>query len=187
MIFLVIGGIWVLLGFLRLAVVDVTLGVITLVIAALFFFEYFWFGKFGITATPQGVTLHGYTTRQFAWHEIASIGASRGLARRTVLRLTNGSKKRARAPMHYWSMPDPHFDEKIAALQQWHQYFSGGPQQARQAPQGRYGGYPSGPQQPRQGVPAQAPPPQQGWPAAPGYGQPGYQQQPPQQGYPGWR
>jgi hypothetical protein len=183
-IYLVIAGFWVLIALLRAAAGAAGGALTGLLLAGFFVFEYFWIARFGVTLTPQGITLHGWSTRTYGWHEVRAIQPTTFmLQRRTAVEFTTGGRRRTWAPLHYWSMPDPEYDRKVYAMQQWHAQFAG------QAPQQQaYGQHPYGQQQPY-GYP-QHPYGQQQPYAPQGYaqqaygGQPAYGQQQPYQEQP---
>lgn len=158
-------------GFLLLvALLDLTLGggsgVIWLVLAGVMVGYFFWFGRFSLTLSPEGVIHRGYGTTRYTWAQIDRIEPTNFMiARRTLIRLRDGSTKRTLVPMHYWSQPDREFGRKIQTMQQWHIHFAGLPQPPGQpgpAPQ-PYGppSQPYGPppgQQGGQGYPTFPPP-----------------------------
>jgi len=138
-------------------------GVFCLLLAGLGVGQFIWAGTFGIDATPEGLLLRGLTKRQFAWNQIARVYPGSWLIqRRTYIQLTDGRTIRSWAPMHYWSMPDGSFDQKVATLQQWHAYYGMG---AAPGPQ-QWGGQGAAvPQQQQWGQPAPQAPQQWGQPA----------------------
>jgi hypothetical protein len=165
-IYLVLAGIWLLIALMRAAVGFGGGAFVALILAGFFAFYFYWYARFGVTLTQQGITLHGWTTKTYGWHEVRAIQPTTFfLARRAAVEFTTGGRRRTWAPMHYWSMPDPEFDRKVYAMQQWHAQYAG------QAPQQVYGQQPYGQQQPAQ------PYGQQGY-GQQGYGQQGYGQQP---------
>jgi hypothetical protein len=159
-IYLVLAGIWLLIALMRAAVGFGGGAFVALILAGFFAFYFYWYARFGVTLTQQGITLHGWTTKTYGWHEVRAIQPTTFfLARRAAVEFTTGGRRRTWAPMHYWSMPDPEFDRKVYAMQQWHAQYAG------QAPQQVYGQQPYGQQQPAQPYGQQ------------GYGQQGYDQQ----------
>ncbi|GAB2811143.1 hypothetical protein GCM10022221_05730 [Actinocorallia aurea] len=202
-IYLVLAGVYVILGLLQFTVSAPGLGIFFLLLAGVFVFYYFKYAQFGLTLTPQGITMNGWQTHTYAWHEVAAVdGGKFWFADRVTLRLHDGTKRRAWAPMSAIGMVDAQFPLKVQGIQQWHAQFAGvapqgppagqqgrppiapqhafgqqfgQPQQAPQAQQPQYG------QQPGQfGQPQQIPQGQYG--QQPQYGQPGPQapQQAPQ-------
>jgi hypothetical protein len=204
-IYLVFAGLWLLIALMRAAVGFGGGAFFALLLAGMFGFYYYWYARFGVTLTPQDITLHGWTTRTYGWHEVRAIQPVNFLfQRRVAIEFVTGGRRRTWAPLHYWSMPDHEFDQKVYAMQQWHAQFAGqAPQQAYgqqavygqqpyAAPQAGYGQ----PQQPygqpqdygQQAYPQQQPQTQpQGYYGQQPYGQPGYGQQgygqPQQPGY----
>jgi hypothetical protein len=173
-IYLVLGGLWVLIALLRASVGFGGGAFFALLIAGLFIFYYFWYARFGVTLTPQGITLHGWTTKVYGWREVRAIQPTTFLfQRRAKVEFLHGGGRRTWAPMHYWSMPDPEFDRKVYAMQQWHAQFAGQPGQVPQQGWGQqgYGQQSYDPQS--YGLPPAQP---AGYGQQP-YGQPGYGQQ----------
>ncbi len=170
---LVYTGLLALRALLYLAIGSPFGGLFFLLLAGLGVGQFLWTGTFGVDATPEGLLLRGYTKRQFAWNQIAQIyPGSFLIQRRTYIRLVDGRTIRSWAPMHYWSMPDGMFDQKVATLQQWHAHYAmGGPPPAPSAPQQwgqpAFGGQGYGPPAPQPYVQGG---PQQQW--SPGYGAP---------------
>jgi hypothetical protein len=208
-IYLVLAGVWVLIALVRAAVGFGGGAFLALLLAGVFAFYFFWYARFGVTLTQQGITLHGWTTNTYGWHEVRAIQPTTFLLqRRTAIEFVHGGRRRTWAPLHYWSMPDQEFDRKVYAMQQWHAQLAGQqgqvPQQGWGGPaygqQQAYGqqdyGQPSydpqayGQQQPygqqpyeqAAGYGQQQPYGQPGY-GQPGYGQPGYGQQDYWQGY----
>jgi len=206
-IYLVLAGFWVLIALVRAAVGFGGGAFLALLLAGVFVFYFFWYARFGVTLTQQGITLHGWTTSTYGWHEVRAIQPTRFLfQRRAAIEFVHGGRRRTWAPLHYWSMPDQEFDRKIYAIQQWHAQLAG---QQGQVPQQGWGGPAYGQQsygQQEHGQPSydpqsygqqsygQQPYGQQDYGQAAGhgyggqqqpYGQPGYGQQPyPQQAQP---
>ncbi|MEO3782230.1 hypothetical protein ABGB12_02795 [Actinocorallia sp. B10E7] len=196
-LYLILAGVWGVLGLLRLFN-SVGSAVVAFVVAGMMVLYYFQFAKFGLTLTPQGVTMNGWQTHTYPWAQIQSVEKQKWWFQdRVLLRFADGTSRRAWAPLHYFSMPDPEFDLKLQGLQQWHAQYSGmppvqppqpqfgAPQQAFGAPQQAFGGpqQPFGAPAPQQpfGAPQQPPAPQYGQPQPPAYGQqPPYPQQQPQ-------
>jgi hypothetical protein len=124
-LYLVLAGFWVLIALARAAVGFGSGAFAALLIAGLFVFEFFWFARFGVTLTPQGITLHGWTTREYGWQEVRAIQPTRFfLQHRASIEFVHGGRRRAWAPLHYWSMPDGEFERKIYAMQQWHAQYA---------------------------------------------------------------
>ncbi|HEX6473203.1 MAG TPA: hypothetical protein VF069_29195 [Streptosporangiaceae bacterium] len=176
-LYLVLAGFWMLIALGRAAVGFGSGAFAALLIAGLFVFEFFWLARFGVTLTPQGITLHGWTTRDYGWHEVRAIQPTRFfLQRRASVEFVHGGRRRTWAPLHYWSMPDGEFDRKIYAMQQWHAQYAGQFGQPGQPPQPGWGqagwGQPSYGQQPYGAQPYD----QQPYGAQPAYGQPDYGQ-----------
>jgi hypothetical protein len=147
-----------------------------LLVAGVMIFYFFWFARFGVTLTPQGITFIGWSTKTYGWHEVRSIQPTTFMIqRRAAVEFVDGGRRRTWAPMHYWSQPDAEFDRKVYAMQQWHAQFAG-----QAPPQQAYGQQPYGQQQPygypQQGY-AQQPYAPQGY-APQAYGQQPYGQQP---------
>lgn len=183
-IYLVLAGVYAILGLLQFTVSAPGLGIFFLLLAGVFVAYYFQFAKFGLTLTPQGVTMDGWQKHTYGWHQIAAVEAGKfWFADRVTLKFTDGTARRAWAPTNAVGMRDPQFPLKVQGIQQWHAQFAGAaPQPAFGAPQGQqpFGG----PQQP--GLPPQQP--QYGQPQGQpqhAFGQPYGQQQPaPQYGQP---
>ncbi|GAA2722656.1 hypothetical protein [Actinocorallia aurantiaca] len=190
-LYLILAGVWGLLGLLRLFT-SVGSAVVAFVVAGVMVLYYFRFAGFGLTLTPQGLTMNGWQTHTHPWSQIRSVEKQKWWFQdRVLIRFADGTSRRAWAPLHYFSMPDPEFALKLQGLQQWHAQYSGmppvqPPQQPFGAPQQPFGG----PQQafgapaPQQafGGPQQPPAPQYGHQPQPYGQQPPYQQQP-QPGY----
>jgi hypothetical protein len=173
--YLVLAGIWVLIALARAAIGLGGGAFLALLLAGLFAFYFFWYARFGVTLTQQGITLHGWTTHTYGWHEVRAIQPTMFLLqRRTAIEFVHGGRRRAWAPLHYWSTPDPEFDRKVYAMQQWHAQFAG---QQAPAPQPGWGG-PSYGQQQAYGQPSYDPQ-IYGQPSydPQAYGQPSYGQQ----------
>lgn len=151
--YLVAAGILVCVSVLRLFTGDVPGGMTSLVTAAIVAAMYLISARFGLTLTPQGVTMHGYQKRVYAWNQIQSVEPTLfWFQRRTLFKFTDGTSRRSWAPMHYFSMPDPEFQVKVQGIQQWHAQFTGPQQQFAQPPYAQ----PVPPQQPY-AQPQQAP------------------------------
>ncbi len=195
-VYLILAAIWGVLGLLRLFV-SVPSALVAFVVGGVMVLYYFQFARFGLTLSPQGLTMNGWQTHTYAWSQVQSVEKQKWWFQdRVLVRFADGTSRRAWAPLHYISMPDPQFDLKLQGLQQWHAQYAGlpagPPQQAFGAPQQPFGA----PQQafgaPQQafGAPGQQPPapqygqqPQQQYgqppaPQQPQYGQPAYGQQP---------
>lgn len=188
-LYLILAGIWGVIGLLRLFT-SVGSAVAAFLVGGVMVLYYFQFAKFGLTLSPQGLTMNGWQTRTYPWAQIQSVEKQKWWFQdRVLVRLADGTARRAWAPLHYFSMPDPEFDLKLQGIRQWHAQYAGmppvqqpfgGPQQAFGAPQQAFGQ----PQQPF-GGPQQAFGAPQQPPAQPPYGQPqpqAYGQQP-QQGH----
>lgn len=207
-IYIVLAGFWVLIALVRAAVGFGGGAFLALLLAGLFVFYFFWYARFGVTLTQQGITLHGWTTSTYGWHEVRAIQPTTFLLqRRAAVEFVHGGRRRTWAPLHYWSMPDQEFDRKVYAMQQWHAQFAGqgqvsqqgwggqaygqpsyDPQAYGQQPYGQqqYGQQPYGQQpydQPGYGQQPYGQPADSGYGGQPGYGQPGYGQQDYGQGY----
>ncbi|ROO83096.1 hypothetical protein EDD29_0586 [Actinocorallia herbida] len=196
--YLILAGAYVIIGLLQFTVSAPGLGVLFLILAGVFVFYYFQFAKYGLTLTPQGITMNGWQTRAHAWSEVAAVESGKfWFADRVTLRLTDGTKRRAWAPVNAAGMRDPQFPLKVQGIQQWHAQFAGvapQPQQGAPGPQGLPGRQPQYGQpqhafgqqfgQPAQPQPAQPQQGQYGGPQVPPqgqqppYGQPAPQQQP---------
>jgi hypothetical protein len=143
-IYIVLAGFWVLIALVRASVGFGGGAFLALLIAGLCVFYFFWYARFGVTLTHQGITLHGWTTNTYGWHEVRAIQPTTFLfQRRTAIEFVHGGRRRTWAPLHYWSMPDQEFDRKIYAMQQWHAQVAG---QQGKAPQQGWGGPAQGPQ-----------------------------------------
>jgi len=181
-LYLILAGVWGVIGLLRLFT-SVGSALPAFVVGGVMVLYYFQFARFGLTLSPQGLTMNGWQTQTYPWSQIQSIEKQKWWFQdRVLIRFTDGTSRRSWAPLHYFSMPDPEFDLKLQGLQQWHAQYAGLPpvQQAFGAPQ-PFGG----PQQPFGspaqgfGAPVQQPPAQYGQPPAYGQPQQGYGQQPP--------
>ena len=196
-VYLILAALWGFLGLLRL-IDGIGSALVGFVIAGVMVFYYFQFAKFGLTLSPQGLTMNGWQTRTHAWSQIQSVEKQKWWFQdRVLVRLTDGTSRRAWAPLHYFSMPDPEFDLKLQGIQQWHTHYAGlPPVQQPQQPFGQPQQQPFGAPQQAFGAPAQQPfgGPQQPYgqqpfgapaqqPPAPQYGQQPPYQQPPQQPY----
>lgn len=202
-LYLILAGVWGVLGLLRLFTSadssDSTgSAAAAFVVAGVMVLYYFRFAKFGLTLTPQGLTMNGWQTHTRPWSQVQAVEKQKWWFQdRVLIRFADGTSRRAWAPLHYFSMPDPDFALKLQGLQQWHAQYSGmppvQPQQPFGAPQQAFGGPAPQPPAPQYGRPqpyGQQPPyqqqPQQGYgrppaPAQPQYGRPQGGQQPPQQ------
>lgn len=141
----------------------------------------------GAVLTPHGLTAKGFTTRHFAWAEIAHVEVAPFLGTQTVrLTLANGKRTRLRAPIDSWGARDPEFPAKATAIWQWWAAATGrtappgGPAPQPWPQQGmpqqawpQHPAMPPHPGMPQQPMPQQQWPGQQGWPQAPA-GQPPY-------------
>ena len=133
-IYLALAGLWLLIALGRAASGLGGAAFFALMVAGLFAFSFYWYARFGVTLTQQDITLHGWTTRTYGWHEVRAIQPTTFLLqRRVAVEFAHGGRRRTWAPLHYWSTPDHEFDRKVYAMQQWHAQFAG------QAPQQAYG------------------------------------------------
>ncbi|WP_106399572.1 hypothetical protein [Actinocorallia populi] len=179
-VYLALAAVWGVIGLLRLFT-SVPSALVAFAVGGAMVLYYFQFAKFGLTLSPQGLTMNGWQTRTYPWAQVQSVEKQKWWFQdRVLVRFTDGTSRRAWAPLHYFSMPDPEFALKLQGLQQWHVQYAGlppvqQPQQPFGAPQQAFGAPPQpfgGPQH-AFGAPAQQPP-------APPYGQPQpYGQQPP--------
>ena len=125
-----------------------------------------------VTLTPQGITRWLFGKRFIGWNEVQRIDQRTvGLlgTKTVVVMLTNGKRKRLAVPVSDWMTSDAYFDQKVAAMQQYHLAVLGhapqGPAPQQAAPQA----YPAQGYQP-QGYPArQGPAAQQGYTGRQGY------------------
>lgn len=76
---------------------------------------------FSMVLSDRGVVLRGWRTSYHSWSEVHAIEPLnfRG-ARRVRLELKGGGSVRSWAPCDDVLEPDPKFDRKVAAMQQWH-------------------------------------------------------------------
>lgn len=167
-------------GLTILGVVTLTLGqyATSLVPGVILLVGFFLSGRWGAVLTPHGLVAKGFTTRHFAWQEIAHVEVSSFMFTKTVrLTLVDGRRTRLRAPVDSWGSRDPEFPAKATTIWQWWAAATG-----RTAPYGAPGPQPW-PQQgaPQPGMPPQPFPQQQPWPQQPG----GFPQQYPS-GPQGW-
>ncbi|MCD0448055.1 hypothetical protein LO762_02415 [Actinocorallia sp. API 0066] len=182
-VYLILAGVYVILGLLQFTVNAPSLGVFFLLISGVFVAYYLQFAKFGLDVSPQGITMNGWQKHSYPWARIAAIESGKfWFADRVTLRFTDGTSRRAWAPVNSLGMKDPQFALKVQGVQQWHAQYAGAAPQPGGQPFGQQAapafGQPQGlpPQQPAYGQQPFAQPgqPQYGQPPA----QPGYGQQP---------
>lgn len=93
----------------------------TLGLAALLALQAQVMKAFGVVATTQGLILRGWRTVWVTWPEVYAIEAHHRLgARRLRIELKSGTSLWAWAPFDDALAPDPKFDGRVKALQQWH-------------------------------------------------------------------
>jgi hypothetical protein len=98
-IYLVLAGVWVLIALARAASGLGGGAFLALLLAGIFAFEYYWLARFGVTLTQHDVTLHGWTTRTYGWHEIRAIQPAKFmLQRRAAVEFVTGGRRRTWAP-----------------------------------------------------------------------------------------
>jgi hypothetical protein len=77
--------------------------------------------SFSVVLSDRGVVLRGWRTSYHPWPEVYAIEPTNFAgARRLRVDLKGGSSVRAWAPYDDVLEPDPKFDRKVAAMQQWH-------------------------------------------------------------------
>ncbi|WP_345673197.1 hypothetical protein [Yinghuangia aomiensis] len=104
----------------------------------------FYSARFATVLTPHGLTLKAFTTRHFAWGEIAAVEAKHTLGTWYVrLTLTSGRRVRVRVPLDGPGQRDPDFHAKVATIWHWRE---AGVAAARQAYLQAYPQQPTPPQ-----------------------------------------
>lgn len=77
--------------------------------------------SFSVVLSDSGVVLRGWRTSYHSWPEVHAIEPINFAgARRVRVELKGGSSVRLWAPYDDVLEPDPKFDRKVAAMQQWH-------------------------------------------------------------------